>query len=81
MLSGGEILLVILAIIVLFGPKKLPELMRGIGKSMAEFKRATNDIKRGISTENQDIVNDFKEIKKTVEKPKFFEETEFKDKI
>ncbi len=76
MLSGGEIVLIILAIIVLFGPKKLPELMRGLGKGMSEFKRATNEIKREISADNQEIVNDFKEVKKSVEKYKIFEETD-----
>ncbi len=81
MLSGGEIVLIILAIIVLFGPKKLPELMRGLGKGMSEFKRATNEIKREITADNQEIVNDFKEVKKSVEKYKIFEETETKDKI
>ncbi len=81
MLSGGEIILIILAIIVLFGPKKLPELMRGLGKGMSEFKRATNEIKREITADNQEIVNDFKEVKKSVEKYKIFEETETKDKI
>lgn len=45
--SGGEWLWVIIAIIVLFGGKKIPELAKGIGKGIREF----NDAKDGIKTE------------------------------
>jgi sec-independent protein translocase protein TatA len=37
-----EIILVILIIVVLFGAKKIPELMSGIGKGIKEFKKASN---------------------------------------
>lgn len=36
-----QIIIIILAIIILFGGKKIPELMRGIGQGMKEFKKAT----------------------------------------
>jgi len=39
----SQILLVVIAILLLFGGKKIPELMRGIGQGMKEFKKATND--------------------------------------
>ena len=43
-LPGGTEILVILAIVLLlFGGRKIPELMRGLGKGMKEFKDATND--------------------------------------
>jgi sec-independent protein translocase protein TatA len=45
--SGGEWLWIILAIIVLFGGKKIPELARGLGKGIREF----NDAKTGIKNE------------------------------
>ena len=38
--GGQEILLVLIAILVLFGGKKIPELMRGIGKGVSEFNKA-----------------------------------------
>ncbi len=38
-----EIILIGLVILLIFGGKKLPELMRGIGKSVKEFKEAKND--------------------------------------
>ena len=56
--SGGEWLWVIIAIIVLFGGKKIPELAKGIGKGIREF----NDAKDGIKTE---IENNMKKDEKT----------------
>lgn len=43
-LGGGEIILILLVILVLFGAKKIPELAQGIGKGMREFKKALNDV-------------------------------------
>ena len=46
---GFQELLVILVIaLIIFGPKKLPELARLIGKGMAEFRRAVNDIQTAV---------------------------------
>ncbi|HEY8929031.1 MAG TPA: twin-arginine translocase TatA/TatE family subunit [Mucilaginibacter sp.] len=41
-LGAPEIILIILAILILFGGKKIPELMKGLGKGMKEFKDAQN---------------------------------------
>ena len=41
--GGPEILLVVLVILILFGGRKIPELMRGIGKGIKEFKSETKD--------------------------------------
>ena len=45
--GGGELILIVLAIVLLFGGKKIPELMRGIGKGIREFK----DAKENVSNE------------------------------
>jgi sec-independent protein translocase protein TatA len=42
-LGTGEIILIVLAILLLFGGKKLPELMRGMGRGVKEFKDAMNE--------------------------------------
>ena len=42
-LGGPEIILILCVLILLFGAKKLPELARGIGKSMNEFKKASKE--------------------------------------
>jgi sec-independent protein translocase protein TatA len=41
--SGYEWILVILAIVLLFGGRKIPELMKGLGQGMKEFKKAKNE--------------------------------------
>ena len=47
-LGGGEIFLILFIVLLLFGAKKLPELARGLGKGIKEFKDATKDVKENI---------------------------------
>lgn len=47
-ISGGEILVVILFVLMFFGSKNIPELMRGLGRGIREFKNATQSIQREI---------------------------------
>lgn len=47
-MGGGEIMLIVIAILLLFGGKKLPELARGLGKGIREFKDASEGVKREI---------------------------------
>ena len=56
-ISGPEIFVVLLIVVMLFGSDKLPEIARGLGKGMRQIKDATNDIKREIknSAEKHDI--------------------------
>ena len=49
------VLLIIIAILLLFGPSKLPELARGIGKALGEFRRGKMEVERQISTELREI--------------------------
>jgi sec-independent protein translocase protein TatA len=44
MLGGWEWLIVILAVLLLFGAKKIPELARGLGTGIKEFKKATREV-------------------------------------
>lgn len=53
-LGVQEIVLIFIIALVLFGPKKLPELGKWIGKALGELKRASNDIKRNIEKEIDD---------------------------
>lgn len=43
-IGGPELLIILVIILLLFGAKRLPELARGLGKSMKEFKKATQDV-------------------------------------
>ncbi len=56
-ISGPEIFVILLIVVMLFGADKLPEIARGLGKGMRQVKDATNDIKREIknSAEKHDI--------------------------
>ncbi len=47
-LGAGEIILIVLVILLLFGAKKIPELARGIGKGMSEFKKGLKDVEDEI---------------------------------
>lgn len=47
-LGATEIILIVLAILLLFGAKKIPELARGIGKGMSEFKKGLKDVEDEI---------------------------------
>ena len=53
-LGAGEIILIVLVVLLLFGAKKIPELARGIGKGMSEFKKGVKDVENEIkSTDNE----------------------------
>ncbi len=43
-----EVMVIMVVVLLLFGSKRLPELARGIGKSMREFKKAAEDVKKEI---------------------------------
>ncbi len=72
-ISGPEIFVVMLIVVMLFGADKIPEMAKGLGKGMRQLKDATNDIKREItdSAEKQGIDTEFtKDIKKEINKVK-----------
>jgi|TARA_Y100000996_G_scaffold405671_1_gene381100 sec-independent protein translocase protein TatA len=62
MFGAGEWVWIVLVVIVLFGGKKIPELARGLGRGINEFKRAKNQIKDEIETDSEieDKKNDSK---------------------
>ncbi|GHA73852.1 twin-arginine translocase TatA/TatE family subunit [Pontibacter akesuensis] len=53
-LGGTEVLLILLAILLLFGAKRIPELAKGLGRGIREFKDATKEIKNDIETSVKD---------------------------
>lgn len=46
--GGTEWILIVLAVLILFGGRKIPEFMRGLGKGIREFNDAKNNVKREI---------------------------------
>jgi sec-independent protein translocase protein TatA len=53
-IGGGELLLILLVVMLMFGPKKLPELMQGLGKGMREFKKAQREFTDQINNAFED---------------------------
>jgi sec-independent protein translocase protein TatA len=53
-IGGSEIIVILLIVLVLFGGKKIPELMKGLGKGVKEYKNAMN----GIESEVNDMTTD-----------------------
>jgi sec-independent protein translocase protein TatA len=60
-IGAGELLIIVLVILILFGSKKIPELAQGIGKGMREFKKALSDVQEDIKISDK---TDSKEEKK-----------------
>jgi sec-independent protein translocase protein TatA len=60
-LGGSEILLIFGAVLLLFGGRKIPELMRGVGKGIREFNNARStietELKEGMREEEKKIQN------------------------
>ena len=53
--SGSEWIIIALVILLLFGGKKIPELMRGLGKGVKSFKDGVNDAKEEINKAKEDL--------------------------
>ena len=63
-LGPWEIALVILVVIILFGGKKLPELARGLGLGLREFKKAKQEIKDEVKNVTDEVEDAEKEVDK-----------------
>lgn len=50
-LGGSEVVVIFVLALLVFGPRKLPEIGRTIGKTLAEFRRATQDFKSSLERE------------------------------
>ncbi|HAR73927.1 twin-arginine translocase TatA/TatE family subunit [Empedobacter falsenii] len=51
-LGGKEWIVIVLVVLLLFGGKKIPELMKGLGSGLNEFKKATKDDNKSEATES-----------------------------
>jgi len=54
-LGGQEMIIIFVVILLLFGAKKIPELARGLGKSMGEFKKARDEFEREITKAEDEV--------------------------
>ena len=62
-LGMGEVVVLVILALLIFGPKKLPELGKTFGKGMAEFKRASNELKSTFQREMDSIEHETRDVK------------------
>jgi len=67
-ISGQEIFIIMVVALLLFGAKKIPEIAKGLGKGMREFRKATDEIKGEFDESAKEIKDDIKDITDTVKK-------------
>jgi len=68
--GGIEWLVIILVVLLLFGAKKIPELARGLGQGLTEFRKASSDIKKEIEKGSQEPTISERDQQKDSEKEK-----------
>lgn len=67
-ISGGELVVVLLLVVMLFGANRIPEIARGLGKGIREVKKASNDIKDEIYRSSED--DSLRKFKEKIDKEK-----------
>ena len=65
-LGGPEIIVIVVVVLLLFGGRKIPELAKGLGKGIREFKDATKD--SNLAGDIKDVANEMNDLKKDVQK-------------
>lgn len=56
-LGGGELVLVLVVILILFGAKRIPEFAKGLGKGINEFKKASREVTDSLENDQPPTVN------------------------
>jgi sec-independent protein translocase protein TatA len=64
-LSIGETIIIVLAIIMLFGAKSIPDIAKGLGKGLKELKKVTEDLKSEIKVDNE-VIDTVRQVKKKI---------------
>ncbi|MDD5229891.1 MAG: twin-arginine translocase TatA/TatE family subunit [Candidatus Marinimicrobia bacterium] len=68
-IGTGEIILILVVFLLLFGAKRLPDLAKSIGKSLREFKKAASDIQEELHDVNSKTKNDSANSENPTDKP------------
>lgn len=67
-ISGSEIIVVGLVVLLLFGAKSIPDVARMLGKGMNEFRRASDEIKRELRNQTNDVRSDIEDMRTYINK-------------
>lgn len=65
-ISGGEIIIVLLIVLMFFGSGSIPKIARTMGRTIRKFKDASQDIQREISDSAKDSVKEIREFEKDI---------------
>jgi len=66
LIGTPEVIMILVAVLLLFGGKKIPELAKGLGKGMKEFKKAVDE--EGLAGDLKDVASNINDFKHDVEK-------------
>ncbi len=66
-LGGSEVMLILVVVLLFFGSKNIPNLARGLGKGMREFREATDGIKREIEKSAEPVTQEMKKASQEVQ--------------
>jgi TatA/E family protein of Tat protein translocase len=75
-LGMPELIVIFIVALLIFGPKKLPELGKSLGKAMAEFKRTSQEFRDSLESEvevdniKKDLAREQRELKEVINQPK-----------
>jgi len=67
MLQGGEVIIILLVALVVFGPQRLPELARKVGGWVSELRAAARDVRRGLEAEVEGLKSSVEDMSRTLE--------------
>jgi len=67
-ISGGELLVIMLVAFLVFGPEKMPEIARKVGKAMNQMKKASNDLTREFKKETSSLQDEISNVKSGINK-------------
>jgi sec-independent protein translocase protein TatA len=79
MLGTQDLILILIVAVVIFGPKKLPEIAKGLGRAMREFKNATEGLKGNFQDEVRDLPTFKSGIMAEIDRPAELESPSKKD--
>lgn len=66
-LGGSEVILILLVVLLFFGAKNIPDLARGLGKGLREFREASDGIKREIEKSAEPVTKEMKKAGEEVQ--------------
>ncbi|RJX19180.1 MAG: twin-arginine translocase TatA/TatE family subunit [Ammonifex sp.] len=65
-IGGTELILVVALALIIFGPSKLPEVGRSLGKTIREFRRSTRELGEDVIKDVKDVKDEVQEVKDTL---------------